>query len=33
VKRPQSAAEIARFIEADRARWLEVVKARNISLD
>jgi tripartite-type tricarboxylate transporter receptor subunit TctC len=33
VKRPQSAGEIARFIEADRARWLEVVKARNISLD
>jgi tripartite-type tricarboxylate transporter receptor subunit TctC len=33
VKRPQTAAEIARFIEADRARWLEVVKARNISLD
>jgi tripartite-type tricarboxylate transporter receptor subunit TctC len=33
VKRPQNAAEIARFIEADRARWLEVVKARNISLD
>lgn len=33
VKRPQSAAEIARFIEADRARWSAVVKARNISLD
>src|SRR5579871_1994838 len=33
VKRPQVAAEIAKFIEADRARWSEVVKARNISLD
>jgi tripartite-type tricarboxylate transporter receptor subunit TctC len=33
VKRPQSAAGITRFIEADRARWSEVVKARNISLD
>jgi len=33
VKRPQSAAEITRFIEADRARWSAVVKARNISLD
>jgi tripartite-type tricarboxylate transporter receptor subunit TctC len=33
VKRPQSAAEIARFIEDDRARWSAVVKARNISLD
>ena len=33
VKRPQSAPEIARFIEADRARWSTVVKARNISLD
>jgi hypothetical protein len=33
VKRPQSADEIARFIDADRARWSELVKARNISLD
>jgi tripartite-type tricarboxylate transporter receptor subunit TctC len=33
VKRPQSAAEIAEFIEADRVRWSAVVKARNISLD
>jgi tripartite-type tricarboxylate transporter receptor subunit TctC len=33
VKRPQSAAEIARFVEADRARWSAVVKDRNISLD
>ncbi len=33
VKRPQSAAEIAKFIEADRERWSAVVKARNISLD
>ena len=33
VKRPQSAAEITGFIDADRARWSEVVKARNLSLD
>jgi tripartite-type tricarboxylate transporter receptor subunit TctC len=33
VLRPQSDAEIAGFIEADRSRWLSVVKARNISLD
>jgi tripartite-type tricarboxylate transporter receptor subunit TctC len=33
VKRPQSAAEIVKFIEADRARWSAVVKARNISLE
>jgi predicted NUDIX family NTP pyrophosphohydrolase len=33
VKRPQSAAEITKFIEDDRARWSAVVKARNISLD
>jgi tripartite-type tricarboxylate transporter receptor subunit TctC len=33
VLRPQSAAEINKFIEADRARWSAVVKARNISLD
>jgi tripartite-type tricarboxylate transporter receptor subunit TctC len=33
VRRPQSTAAIADFIEADRARWSEVVKARNISLD
>jgi tripartite-type tricarboxylate transporter receptor subunit TctC len=33
VQRPQSAAEIARFIEADRARWSAVIKAQNISLD
>ena len=33
VKRPQSAAEIAGFVEADRARWSAVVKTLNISLD
>jgi tripartite-type tricarboxylate transporter receptor subunit TctC len=33
VLRPQSDAAIAAFIEADRSRWLSVVKARNISLD
>lgn len=33
VKRPQSRADIAKFIAADRAKWSEVVKARNISLD
>jgi tripartite-type tricarboxylate transporter receptor subunit TctC len=33
VKRPQSAAEIAKYLEDDRARWSAVVKARNISLD
>lgn len=33
VKRPQSAAEIGKFIDADRARWSEVVKVQNISLD
>ena len=33
VKRPQSAAEITEFVDADRARWSAVVKARNISLD
>jgi tripartite-type tricarboxylate transporter receptor subunit TctC len=33
VMRPQSEAAIAAFIEADRARWSAVVKARNISLD
>jgi tripartite-type tricarboxylate transporter receptor subunit TctC len=33
VKRPQSAAEIIKFIDDDRARWSAVVKARNISLD
>jgi tripartite-type tricarboxylate transporter receptor subunit TctC len=33
VMRPQSPAAIADYIEVDRARWLEVVKARNISLD
>jgi tripartite-type tricarboxylate transporter receptor subunit TctC len=33
VKRPQSEAEIAKFIGDDRARWSDVVKARNISLD
>jgi len=31
--RPQSAAAIADFIEADRARWSAVIKAQNISLD
>jgi tripartite-type tricarboxylate transporter receptor subunit TctC len=33
VLRPQSEAGIARYIEADRARWSAVIKARNISLD
>lgn len=33
VKHPQSADEITKFIAADRARWSDVVKARNISLD
>jgi tripartite-type tricarboxylate transporter receptor subunit TctC len=33
VRQPQSAAEIVGFINDDRARWSEVVKARNISLD
>ena len=33
VKRPQSADEIVKFIDADRARWSAVVKERNISLD
>jgi len=33
VIRPQSDAAIAAFIEADRARWSAVIKARNISLD
>jgi tripartite-type tricarboxylate transporter receptor subunit TctC len=33
VLRPQSAAEIDKFIEADRARWSAVIKTQNISLD
>src|SRR6185369_3229860 len=33
VFRPRSAAEITRFIDADRARWSNVIKAQNISLD
>jgi tripartite-type tricarboxylate transporter receptor subunit TctC len=33
VMRPQSAAAIAEFIDADRARWSAVIKAQNISLD
>src|SRR3954451_15777298 len=33
VFRPRSAAEIAGFIDADRARWSNVIKAQNISLD
>src|SRR3981189_925313 len=33
VFRPRSAAAIAEFIDADRARWLGVIKAQNISLD
>jgi len=33
VLRPQSAAEIIGFIEADRAKWSAVIKAQNISLD
>jgi tripartite-type tricarboxylate transporter receptor subunit TctC len=31
--RPRSAAAIAEFIDADRARWLGVIQAQNISLD
>jgi tripartite-type tricarboxylate transporter receptor subunit TctC len=31
--RPKSAAEIDRFISADRGRWAAVIKALNISLD
>jgi tripartite-type tricarboxylate transporter receptor subunit TctC len=33
VMRPQSAAAITDFIDADRARWSAVIKAQNISLD
>jgi tripartite-type tricarboxylate transporter receptor subunit TctC len=33
VFRPRSPAEIAQFIDADRARWSKVIKAQNISLD
>jgi tripartite-type tricarboxylate transporter receptor subunit TctC len=33
VFRPRSAASIAEFIDADRARWSTVIKTQNISLD
>jgi tripartite-type tricarboxylate transporter receptor subunit TctC len=33
VFRPRGAAAIKEFIDADRARWSAVIKARNISLD
>ena len=33
VFRPRSAAEVAQFVDADRARWSAVIKAQNISLD
>ncbi len=33
VFRPRSPAEIASFIDADRARWSKVIKTQNISLD
>jgi tripartite-type tricarboxylate transporter receptor subunit TctC len=33
VFRPRSAAAIAQFIDADRARWSAVIKAQNITLD
>jgi tripartite-type tricarboxylate transporter receptor subunit TctC len=33
VFRPRSAAAIAEFIDADRARWSGVIKAQNITLD
>lgn len=33
VFRPRSPAEITGFIDADRARWSNVIKAQNISLD
>jgi tripartite-type tricarboxylate transporter receptor subunit TctC len=31
--RPQSQAEIDKFVATDRARWAGVIKALNISLD
>jgi hypothetical protein len=31
--RPQSRAEIDKFVATDRARWAGVIKALNISLD
>jgi tripartite-type tricarboxylate transporter receptor subunit TctC len=31
--RPRSAAAIAEFIDADRARWSDVIRTRNITLD
>jgi tripartite-type tricarboxylate transporter receptor subunit TctC len=33
VFRPLSPAAVAKFVEADRARWSAVIKARNITLD
>jgi tripartite-type tricarboxylate transporter receptor subunit TctC len=33
VLRPRGAAAIAEFIDADRARWIAVIRAQNISLD
>jgi tripartite-type tricarboxylate transporter receptor subunit TctC len=33
VFRPRSAAAIAEFIDADRARWSKVIKTQNITLD
>jgi tripartite-type tricarboxylate transporter receptor subunit TctC len=33
VFRPRSAADIKEFIDADRARWSNVIKTQNISLD
>lgn len=33
VLRPRSRAAITEFIDADRARWADVIKTRHISLD
>jgi tripartite-type tricarboxylate transporter receptor subunit TctC len=33
VLRPKTPAQIAEFVDADRARWSKVIKAQNISLD
>ena len=33
VFRPRSAAAITEFIDADRARWSDVIRAQNIALD
>ena len=33
VLRPKTPAQIAEFVDEDRARWSKVIKAQNISLD